>query len=188
MLQFRLNGSTGFLPVMGRWIWRLLVLAGLGFGLTASLAWGQEQSASLRAKFSLEQIGRVERRDGKVFIVMAPYLAEGLAGIDDFSHLWVIYWFHGNDTPEKRRTLKVHPRGNPVNPLTGVFATRSPVRPNLLGMQACRLVGRQGNRLEVAGLDAWDGSPVIDLKPYIPQIDAVPQAAIPPWAAAPPPE
>ncbi|MGQ9921113.1 MAG: tRNA (N6-threonylcarbamoyladenosine(37)-N6)-methyltransferase TrmO [Desulfobacca sp.] len=163
-------------------------VAGEEVALTASLAWGQDQPASPSAQCRLEQIGRVERRSGKVFIVVAPARAEGLDGIEAFSHLWVIYWFHGNDTPEKRRTLKVHPRGNPLNPLTGVFATRSPMRPNLLGLQVCRLVERQGNRLEVAGLDAWDGSPVLDLKPYVPQIDAVPQATIPSWAAGPPPE
>ena len=164
--------------------WLLLAAAGVSLLLPPPAGLAQPPPAA----FTLEPIGQVERRQGKVFIVVAPAYAEALAGLDDFSHLWVIYWFHGNDTPEKRRTLKVHPRGNPANPLTGVFATRSPVRPNLLGMQACRLVGRQGNRLEVAGLDAWDGSPVVDLKPYVPQIDAVPQAAIPPWAAGPPPE
>ena len=184
----KLAGPDSLLQAVGHWGWRLLMLAGLGLGLPGATAWAQEQILPGAARFMLEQIGRVERRSGKVFIVVAPALLEGLAGIEDFSHLWVIYWFHGNDTPEKRRTLKVHPRGNPVNPLTGVFATRSPLRPNLLGLQACRLVQRQENRLEVTGLDAWDGSPVLDLKPYVPQIDSWPQAAIPSWAQGPPPE
>lgn len=168
--------------------WRLLVLAGLGLELSLSPALEEEQIPSAKSQFNLDQIGRVERRGGKIYVVIEAAFLEALAGIDDFSHLWVIYWFYGNDTPEKRRTLKVHPRGNPANPLTGVFATRSPVRPNLLALKACRLLGRQGNRLEVSGLDAWDGSPVVDLKPYIPQIDAVPQATIPKWAEGPPPE
>jgi len=190
----RCSWPTSLLRLFRRchYFWRrgrsVLTLAAAGFCLLLPLAAGQAQPPPSEAPLRLEPIGRVERRGGKVFIVVEPALAEGLAGIDDFSHLWVIYWFHGNDTPEKRRTLKVHPRGNPANPLTGVFATRSPVRPNLLGLQACRLVGRQGSRLEVTGLDAWDGSPVVDLKPYVPQIDAVPQAAIPKWAAGPPPE
>ncbi len=188
VLRLKLARPKSFVKAVGQWGWRLLVLASLGFSLTTALAWGQEQTSPTMPKFSVDQIGRVERRAGKIYITVEPALAAGLEGIESFSHLWVIYWFHGNDTPEKRRTLKVHPRGNPANPLTGVFATRAPVRPNLLGMQVCRLVQRQGNRLEVIGLDAWDGSPVVDLKPYVPQIDAVPQAAIPPWAAGPPPE
>ena len=131
----------------------------------------------------LDPVGRVERRDGKIFVEVQPASAEALDGIQSFSHIWVIYWFHGNDTPEKRRTLKVHPRGNPANPLTGVFATRSPARPNLLGLNACRLVRREGHRLEVEGLDAWDGSPVLDIKPYLHPLDSFPQATFPQWAA-----
>ncbi len=167
---------------------QLLLLTGLGLGLLVPTAAGQPPAVPAKTTFILEPIGRVERRQGKIFVVIDPAYGEALTGIEDFSHLWVIYWFHGNDTPEKRHTLKVHPRGNPANPLTGVFATRAPVRPNLVALKACRLVGRQENRLEVVGLDAWDGSPVLDLKPYIPQIDAVPEAVIPTWAAGPPPE
>lgn len=167
---------------------QVLLLAGLGVCLGVLPAAGQIQGAGAKATFSLEAIGQVERRQGKVYIVVDPAWSEALDGIEAFSHLWVMYWFHGNDTPAKRRILKVHPRGNPANPLTGVFATRAPVRPNLVGFQACRLVERQGNRLEVNGLDAWDGSPVVDLKPYIPQIDAHPEAVIPSWAEGPPPE
>jgi tRNA-Thr(GGU) m(6)t(6)A37 methyltransferase TsaA len=167
---------------------QVLLLAGLGVCLGVLPAAGQTQGAAVKATLTIEPIGQVERRQGKVYIVVDPAWSDALDGIEAFSHLWVMYWFHGNDTPEKRRILKVHPRGNPANPLTGVFATRAPVRPNLVGLQACRLVGRQGNRLEVTGLDAWDGSPVVDLKPYIPQIDAHQDALLPSWAEGPPPE
>jgi tRNA-Thr(GGU) m(6)t(6)A37 methyltransferase TsaA len=104
-----------------------------------------------------------------------------LKGLENFSHVWVFYWFHGNDTPEQRRTLQVHPRRDPANPLTGVFACRSPERPNLIGFTACRIIQVQGNRVEVADLDARDGSPILDLKPYIPAGDAIPQARTPAW-------
>jgi tRNA (Thr-GGU) A37 N-methylase len=70
----------------------------------------------------------------------------------------------------------------------GVFATRSPVRPNLLGLQACRLIRRESNRLEVEGLDAWEGSPVLDIKPYLPRLDSHPEAVVPKWAEGKPPE
>jgi tRNA (adenine37-N6)-methyltransferase len=172
---------------------RLIMLLLLGIGLLGGLpsALSQENSppgAVSSPKIAVDPVGRVERRDGKIFVTVPPEFTDALDGIQDFSHIWVIYWFHGNDTPEKRRTLKVHPRGDPANPLTGVFATRSPARPNLLGLQACRLVSRQGNRLEVAGLDAGDGSPVLDIKPYLPPLDAFPQATMPKWAAGKPPE
>jgi len=110
-----------------------------------------------------------------------PEFASALKGLQDFSHLWILYWFHENDTPAQRRILQVYPRRNPANPLTGVFACRSPERPNLIGFTACRLLRIEGNVVEVAGLDAWDGTPILDLKPYIPTADAVPEAATPEW-------
>ena len=75
----------------------------------------------------------------------------------------------------------MHPRRDPANPLTGVFACRSPERPNLIGFTACRIIKVEGNRLEVADLDARDGTPILDLKPYIPGGDAIPQAVTPGW-------
>jgi SAM-dependent methyltransferase len=77
----------------------------------------------------------------------------------------------------------VHPRRDPANPLTGVFATRAPVRPNLIGMCACRLVKVEGNVVDVTGLDALQDSPILDIKPYIPGNDAVPDAQAPAWVA-----
>jgi len=170
---------------------RMVLLLGLFLVFGSQRALSQEKSSTgpvIIPNIALEPVGRVERRDGKIFVEVEPAYTEALDGIEGFSRIWVIYWFHGNDTPEKRRTLKVHPRYNPANPLTGVFATRSPDRPNLLGLSACRLVRRDGNRLEVEDLDAWDGSPLLDIKPYLPQFDAFPQTTIPTWAAGKPPE
>jgi len=93
----------------------------------------------------------------------------------------VLYWFHENDRPEERSILQVHPRRNLANPLTGVFATRAPVRPNLIGFTCCRIISVKKNILEVEGLDAREGSPVLDLKPYIPSSDALPDAQVPAW-------
>jgi len=137
--------------------------------------------ASGDKSFTLYPIGRVNRAGDRIFLEIKPELAPALDGLTGFSHLWVLYWFHGNDTPEERRTLKVHPRRDPANPLTGVFATRAPVRPNLIGMCACRLVKVSGNLVEVTGLDALQDSPILDLKPYIPGNDAIPEARAPAW-------
>jgi tRNA-Thr(GGU) m(6)t(6)A37 methyltransferase TsaA len=135
----------------------------------------------------LNPIGVVKKQGAKARLEIYPEFAPALKGLQDFSHLWVFYWFHENDTPEQRRTLQVHPRRNPANPLTGVFACRSPERPNLIGFTACRLIKVKGNVVEVADLDARDGSPILDLKPYIPAADAIPEAATPEWLKRPQP-
>jgi len=129
----------------------------------------------------LKPVGVVKRQEERTILEIKAEFAPALQGIEGFSHLWVFFWFHRNDRPEERATLKVHPRRDPANPLTGVFATRAPVRPNLIGLCACRLVKVQGNVVEVADLDALDGSPILDLKPYIPDGDSIPGATTPEW-------
>jgi tRNA-Thr(GGU) m(6)t(6)A37 methyltransferase TsaA len=133
----------------------------------------------------MNPVGRVVRQGDRVFIEIFPEFAPALDGLTGFSHIWVFFWFHGNDTPEKRAILRVHPRNNPANPLTGVFATRSPVRPNLIGLTACRLLKVEGLRLEVEGLDAWEDTPIVDIKPYLPGSDSLPQATSPDWVKRP---
>ena len=129
----------------------------------------------------LNPVGVVTKQGKRAFLEIYPEYAPALTGLEGFSHLWVFYWFHENDNPESRRTLQVHPRRDPANPLTGVFACRSPERPNLIGFTACRIVKVNGNVVEVADLDARDGSPILDLKPYIPDGDAIPEARTPAW-------
>jgi len=103
-----------------------------------------------------------------------------LLGIEGFSHLLILYWMH--KLPEgERGILRVHPRGRPDLPLVGVFASRSKARPNPIGLTVVELVGRSGRELVVRGLDALDGSPVIDIKPYIPISDRAPRPRVPKW-------
>jgi tRNA-Thr(GGU) m(6)t(6)A37 methyltransferase TsaA len=139
--------------------------------------------------FCLNPIGVVKKEGETSRLEVLPHFAPALKGLEGFSHLWVFYWFHENDTPERRATLQVHPRRDPGNPLTGVFACRAPERPNLIGFTACRIIKIKGNVVEVAGLDARDGSPIVDLKPYIPKGDSIPEAVTPEWVKRPrPPE
>ena len=139
--------------------------------------------------FRMQPIGQVKQQGDKLVLEIKPQYAPALKGLEGFSHLWVVYWFHENDTPERRATLQVHPRRDPANPLTGVFACRAPERPNLIGLTAVRLVKITGNVVEVSGLDARDGTPIMDLKPYIPKGDAIPEATTPGWVKRPrPPE
>jgi tRNA-Thr(GGU) m(6)t(6)A37 methyltransferase TsaA len=145
---------------------------------------GQEQKDVRRDAIKLiclNPIGVVNKEGKRYFLEVYPEYAPALKGLEEFSHLWVFYWFHENDTPEQRKTLQVHPRRDPANPLTGVFACRAPERPNLIGFTACRILKVSGNIVEVADLDARDGTPIVDLKPYIPSGDAIPDAHTPDW-------
>jgi tRNA-Thr(GGU) m(6)t(6)A37 methyltransferase TsaA len=99
-----------------------------------------------------------ERSTGRIEIF--PRFAAGLDGLDGFSHIIVIFHFH-KAGPAK---LEVVPPGR-TKP-RGVFATRSPRRPNPIGLSVLRLLGREGRWLDVAGLDLVDGTPVLDIKPY----------------------
>jgi len=92
-----------------------------------------------------------------------PEFAEGLEGIEAPEHLTVLYWMH-RLRPEDRKRLRVHPRGDPKRPKQGVFALRSPMRPNPIGLSTVKLVRRDGLDLYVKDLDALDGAPVIDIK------------------------
>jgi tRNA-Thr(GGU) m(6)t(6)A37 methyltransferase TsaA len=105
-------------------------------------------------------------------------LTEALDNLDEFSHIIVLYWMHKSP---HRSPKKVHPRGNPSIEPMGVFATRSPDRPNPIGKTTARLLERKDNVLRLQGLDAIDGTPVLDIKPYIPGYDAVENARAPSW-------
>ena len=91
---------------------------------------------------------------------------ESLWGLDTFSHIDVVYLFDQVD-PTKVVTGARHPRGNPDWPLVGIFAQRAKMRPNLIGVSTCRLLAVSGLTISVHGLDALDGTPVIDIKPYM---------------------
>ncbi len=111
-------------------------------------------------------------------IVFDSSLTEALDDLDDFSHIIVLYWMH---QAAGQPPVKVHPQGRGELPLVGLFATRSPNRPNPVGKATVRLVERRGNILKVEGLDAIDGTPVIDIKPYLPGYDSVTNAKVPQW-------
>jgi tRNA-Thr(GGU) m(6)t(6)A37 methyltransferase TsaA len=91
---------------------------------------------------------------------------DALLGLEEFSHLEVIFQFHGVD-PNDVVTGARHPRDNPTWPRVGIFAQRGSRRPNRLGLSRCALLGVKGRVVHVRGLDAVDGSPVLDLKPYL---------------------
>jgi tRNA-Thr(GGU) m(6)t(6)A37 methyltransferase TsaA len=114
-------------------------------------------------------------------IVILPEFAAALDGVTEYSHLYVLFWLH-EITDEKRQTLKVHPRGRNDLPLVGVFAVRTNLRPNPIGLTVVELLKVEGNILTVRGLDAFNDTPVIDIKPYDPW-DTVNDAKVPKWWA-----
>ncbi|MDT8396721.1 MAG: tRNA (N6-threonylcarbamoyladenosine(37)-N6)-methyltransferase TrmO [bacterium] len=100
-------------------------------------------------------------------IEVQPEFAEALDGIGRWDQLLVTCWLH----LAPRNTLKVHPRGDTTQPLSGVFGTRSPVRPNPIAVYTVDLLKVDGGRLHVRGIDAVDGTPVLDIKPHIGRLD-----------------
>jgi tRNA-Thr(GGU) m(6)t(6)A37 methyltransferase TsaA len=113
-------------------------------------------------------------------IVVDRRLTEALDGLEEFSHIVVIFWMHRVFTSGQVPT-KVHPSGRRDLPLVGLFATRAPYRLNPVGETTVRLLERRDNILKVEGLDAIDGTPVIDIKPYLPRGDVVTEVKVPSW-------
>ena len=163
---------------------------GLGISLILALGVGTPGATSAAnmgktatGRFTMNPIGSIRKVKGKTEVVIDKEYQPGLLGLDGFSHIYVYWWFDRNDTSEKRATLQIHPSppGNMAHPLTGVFATRSPFRPNLIGMTLCKIVSVKDNVIEIDGIDAFADTPVLDIKPHVPRFDAAPNATIPWW-------
>jgi len=111
---------------------------------------------------------------------LEPQLAPGLQGLGSFSHIMVIF-FLDRSTFDPSKDLVRRPKGRADVPPLGIFAQRARHRPNPIGITAVELLGIEGNVVRVRGLDAIDGSPVLDLKPYFPVFDRVDRASVPEW-------
>jgi len=112
-------------------------------------------------------------------IVFQKKFTKALDGVEEFSHVFVIFWLH-NILNTRKTVLKVHPHGRAELPFVGIFATRAPVRPNPVGLTLVELVKCEGNVLWVKGLDALNGTPVLDIKPYN-SWDVAVNARVPRW-------
>ena len=118
-------------------------------------------------------------------IIIRKNLTDALDGIEGYSHVVVLFYLH-KVTDEERSRTQCHPRGDPRYPLQGVFATRTQHRPNPVGVSVVALVKRRRNVLRVRGLDAINGTPVLDVKPHVPHYDAPSEARVPEWVTQPP--
>lgn len=162
----------------------LMVLINIGFVATLMILSGsanaQDSEQITEKQFVLKPIGFVQKEKGRTTLELNKNLAPACLGLDGFSHVWVLWWFNHTDTPEKRSILQVHPRGNKKNPLTGVFACRSPVRPNPIALTLCRIHSVRNNVIEIDTIDAFANTPILDLKPYIPGYDST-HATVADW-------
>jgi tRNA-Thr(GGU) m(6)t(6)A37 methyltransferase TsaA len=136
----------------------------------------------LKKTFRIYPIGFIRREETGIFIdLLTPY-REGLHLLGHFSHVIVLWWANQNDTPEARQHLTANPPYSQER-ATGVFACRSPRRPNPILLTTCRIVkvDESAGIVQVGNIDARDGSPVIDLKAYFPVSDRVKDARLPEW-------
>lgn len=128
-------------------------------------------------------IGHVQHRPDGPVVLVTPEYAAALHGLAGFSHAIVLWWADQVDDPELRtRTELDGPYAGGPDTL-GVFATRSPVRPNPIGLSVARILGVEEGLLRMDWLDAEDGTPVLDIKPYSPSADRPAHPAVPDWAA-----
>jgi tRNA-Thr(GGU) m(6)t(6)A37 methyltransferase TsaA len=108
-------------------------------------------------------------------IILNKEYKEALDGIDDYSHLTIIFWM------DQVKTCKIKHRPQGIGPLVGILACRCPARPNPIGITTVKLLAHQDNSLKVKGLDVINNTPIIDIKPYTPQYDEVKEVEIPDW-------
>ena len=132
-----------------------------------------------------ERLQKIKQQQKKLKTLTSELVVEDtfsglLKGIDGFSHLLVLYWPHLNK-PERRKLDQVRPMGCPDIPKQGIFATCSPARPNPVLITAVQLLEHYGNTLRVRGLDAVNGSPIIDIKPYASNYYRIDHPTVPGW-------
>jgi len=142
--------------------------------------------------YSIEPIAFVKNKRKKIqddnwgeviseIIISDKISADSLTGIEEFSHLEIIFYFHKADL-SKINISATHPRENKKFPKVGIFAQRKKARPNLLGSTIVKLLKKENNVLTVSGLDAVDGTPVIDIKPVIREFIPKEKISQPEWA------
>ncbi|MHC4250271.1 MAG: SAM-dependent methyltransferase [Planctomycetota bacterium] len=126
---------------------------------------GPEREGLSATVYEVFPVGRIRNGKGEpVHLEIFENCRTALQCLEQCTHVTVIWWFHKNDTPKKRGILKVHPQGNRKNPLTGVFATHAPVRPNLIALTTCEVLSVEGGVVTIDRIDAFDDTPVLDLK------------------------
>ena len=136
--------------------------------------------------YTLQPIGRIQASDGRFILQLEPDCAPALAELDGFSHINILWWAHLFDDPDYRALRLSESPYKDAPPQMGIFATRSPIRPNLImhTVAAVLHIDPLLGQVHIAYIDAEDGTPLLDIKPYQPCTDRVRDVAVPDWCAA----
>ena len=133
-------------------------------------------------EFIATAVGHVIKFDDAIFIEILPEFWPATLQLDKFSHMIVLWWITGRDNPQDRSNLQdFPPKDN--RELSGVFATRSPARPTPIGLSIVAImeIDEKTHRIKIDQIDARDGTPVVDIKPYMPFSDRVDDVRVPKW-------
>lgn len=136
-------------------------------------------------EFTLKSIGHISNKNGEAKLILAPEYIPALEGLDGFGYIQVFWWFDGCDNATSRARLtneKPYKKGPAV---LGTFATRSPERPNPIALTAAYVtyIDHENGEIGLAYIDANDGTPVLDIKPYTPSLDRIAEPEVPDWCA-----
>ncbi|UQZ34760.1 tRNA (N6-threonylcarbamoyladenosine(37)-N6)-methyltransferase TrmO [Paenibacillus sp. PK3_47] len=138
---------------------------------------------SMSNSYTIHPVGVVAGNQQDLRVMIHPEFAPALKGLAEFSHCQILWWIHDFADNHFRTTTQIEPPYDA--PQTGVFATRSPVRPNPIGLSVAKILSVDviSGIVEVGGLDAYPGTPVLDIKAYFPTTDRVRHVTVPSWAA-----
>ncbi|MGL5512507.1 MAG: SAM-dependent methyltransferase [Sporomusa sp.] len=134
-------------------------------------------------KFQVKAIGKISISTIGMCIELEPKYIPALQALDGFSHVNVIWWFSDFDTEEAQSILEIPQPYKNGPDVVGIFATRSPVRPNPIALTAVQVIqiDHEKGLIQIAYIDANDGTPVLDIKPYTPSLDRVETPGVPEW-------
>ncbi|WP_411682324.1 tRNA (N6-threonylcarbamoyladenosine(37)-N6)-methyltransferase TrmO [Clostridium thailandense] len=135
--------------------------------------------------FQVNSIGKINVNKEGVFIELEPKYIAALQALDGFSHINVIWWFSDFDNEETRNILEASKPYKNAPAVMGIFATRSPVRPNPIALTAVEVIHIDYEKgiIQIAYIDANDGTPILDIKPYTPSLDRVETPGLPEWCS-----
>lgn len=135
--------------------------------------------------YQIYPIGAIHITENGAEIHLKPEYIPALLGLDGFSHLNILWWCSELDTEEARSTLQAPKPYQKAPDTMGIFATRSPARPNPLAMSTVEMISLdfQNGRIQIAYIDAFDQTPVLDIKPYTPSLDKVENPSLPQWCS-----
>lgn len=137
------------------------------------------------SNFQVSPIGKINVDDKGMYIELAQEYIPALQALDGFSHLNIIWWFSEFDSKEARNVLETPQPYKNAPAVMGIFATRSPVRPNPIALTAVQVIhiDYDNGIIQIAYIDANDGTPVLDIKPYTPSLDRVETPEVPEWCS-----